>query len=196
MREPDGGRTGRMKRLGGWLVLAVAVAVIALAAVAAPGPVRLAEAFPTDGATLDAPPTDVWIAFSDGVQADTFHLVVAPDGGGGPVSGTARLEGGVLAVPVSISEPGGYRVGYHLLLPDGRQLSGVTRFSVTAARDPVVAPRDPSSRGTGHQHAGRDPLTLSLLMVDLVLIAGLLAVMIRRPRRSPPSRPVTGRANP
>jgi methionine-rich copper-binding protein CopC len=184
-----------MKRLGGWLVLAVAVTVIALAAVAAPGPVRLAEAFPADGAALNAPPTDVWIAFSDGVPADTFHLVVAPDGGGATVSGTPRQDGRVLAVPVSISEPGGYRVGYHLLLPDGRQLSGVIRFSVTAAGDPVAAPRVPSGRGTGHEHAGRDPLTLGLLVVDLVLIAGLLAVMIRRPR-PPPSRPVAGQANP
>ncbi|HTF10875.1 MAG TPA: copper resistance CopC family protein [Asanoa sp.] len=182
-----------MRRLGGALVLAVAVAVVALAVVAASSPVRLAETFPTDGDALKAPPAEVWIAFSDVVRPQTFHLAVVPDGGGPPVSGTAHLDGSFLAVPVSISGPGGYRVGYHVLLPDGRQLSGVTRFSVTGAGDPVAALRDPataardlSDPGICHEHAGRDPLTLGLLVVDLVLIVGLLAVMIRRSRPRPP----------
>ena len=185
-------------RLGGWLVASVAIAVVVLAAVAEPAPVRLASTFPTDGAELDAPPAEVSIAFSALPRPETFHLTVAPDGGGAPVSGAARVDGPVLTVPVSITGTGGYVVGYHVLLADGHQLSGSTRFSVTTTGAPVTRPRDLSGAGgaaAGHDHAGRDPLSLGLLAVNLVLIATLLVVMIRRPRprRSPP---VGGRANP
>ena len=106
--------------------------------------------------TLDAPPAEVSIAFSALPRPETFHLTVAPDGGGAPVSGAARVDGPVLTVPVSDHR--------HRRLPR-RLPRPARRRSPALGQHPVLGDhhRRPGHRGraTRPAPAVRPPVTIT-----------------------------------
>lgn len=186
-RRPATGRA--WERLVGWLILAVIVSVATLAIVAEPVPLRVLSSYPADRAVLDQPPASATVSLDGMLRPAEYHLSVRPATGGALVStAPARLDGQSLMVPVRIVATGSYLAAYHVRLEDGRELSGITRFSV-AGNGPAAAPPPPAAAPpTAHVHGlAGDPLTVVLLLVDVVLVAVLVVVMAwqrRRPRRT------------
>lgn len=173
-------------RLGGWLILAIVVSVATLAVVADPAELRVASSYPTDRAVLDRPPASATVSLDGMLRPAEYHLSVGPAAGGGLVSLTpAQLDGRSLVVPVRIGQAGDYRMVYHVRLEDGRQLTGSTTFSVTTAGDPGAAPPPVAGPSSAHAHEMQgDPLTVVLIVADLVLIVVLVALFALR-RRQP-----------
>lgn len=165
---------------------AAAVAVGALVVLGAVRPTQLRSADPGDRATTATAPDTVALTF-DGTPALTeYHLGVSATDGTSVTSGAVRLERDRLAVPVRIDTDGTYLVGYHLLFTDGRELTGFTRFTVSAA-----GPADPGSTTVAaqttqaaHAHSGTDPLSAAFVVLDAVLVVALLVLLLRRPRRA------------
>ncbi|GAA2868401.1 hypothetical protein Acy02nite_84210 [Actinoplanes cyaneus] len=173
---------GHHRRLlaAGVLVLATLV-IVALRGGIGDEP-RLTGMDPPDGARLDAIPTVVTLDFADDPQL--AHLVVEDPAGRTVSSGDTRVDGARVAVPVQAGSEGLYQVGYHVTFARGGELAGTTSFTVgTAAAAGRPAAPDAAA---GHTHAGKDPLSLVLLAVDLLLTAVLLFLLLRRPRTRTP----------
>ncbi|WP_426502253.1 copper resistance CopC family protein [Dactylosporangium sp. McL0621] len=183
--RPAPARPGPVRRmLGGFVVAAVAITVATLALLDPPA--RFTGTDPADGTVLGAPPSRVAAVFTGGFEPREMHLTVAPAGGGPSVTtGPVRRDGSAITVAVSITATGEYLVGYHVLLADGRELSGITRFTVSGT-GPAPAAGGPPAEAEGdggHVHGGDDPLSLGLLALDLVLLVVVAIVLLRRPRR-------------
>lgn len=173
----------RAGTLGSLAVAVVAVLVVVLAARVDAAPTRLAATVPADGATLATAPGEVRLTFTGLADPSVYHVDVATTDGVHVTDGAARLTGQTLVVPVRIAHPGTYLVGYHLVLGSGRELSGTSRFVVTSTGNgPAPPATDPAPDPTGGHDHGVDPLSLAVIVADGLLIAFLLAVMLRRPR--------------
>jgi methionine-rich copper-binding protein CopC len=185
----------RSGRVGSLAVAVVAVLVVVLAARVDAAPTRLAATVPADGATLTTAPGEVRLTFTGLVDPSVYHVEVATTGGVRVTDGAARLTGQTLVVPVRIEHPGMYLVGYHLVLGGGRELSGTSRFVVTSTGTgvppPAAVPAPAPDSAAAHQH-GVDPVSLAVLGADGVLIAFLLAVLLRRPRGDRTPRDASG----
>lgn len=180
LRRLTGTRAGTV---GSLAVAVVAVLVMVLAARVDATPTRLAATVPADGATLATAPGEVRLTFTGLTDPSVYHVDVATPDGIRVSDGAVRLAGQTLVAPVRIAHPGTYLVGYHVVLGSGRELSGTSRFVVTSttnsAPPPAAGPApDPAA---GHDH-GVDPLSLAVLVADGLLIAFLLAVLLRRRR--------------
>ena len=184
MTAPAQARPKDGSRWFGYLVAAVVCGVVALAAVTDQPTTRVAGVTPADGSTVAGPPAEVAVIFDGVVRAREFHLSVAPAGQGRSVAaGPAKLEERRLVLPVSVTTAGAYLAAYHVLLTDGRELTGVIRFTVAAGGPPVPAAADaPPTGAGGHQHGADDPLSLGLLVLDLLLVVVVAVVLLRRPR--------------
>lgn len=161
------------------------VIVFGLSLAPDPDPVRLVGTFPADGEVLAAAPAAAAVTFSRPVDPVRVHLSVSPAEGGPVVStGAPQLVGEDVTVGLSIVRPGTYLLAYHVLLPDGREQTGVRRF-VVAGMD-GVAPTIGADRDEvpvpGHHHVGDDLFSRGLLVLDGVLILVVLALILRRPR--------------
>jgi hypothetical protein len=128
----------------------------------------------------------VTLTFSADVDPEQVHLDVTSETGGSVIVGGPRVQGRTVVQPVTIVNSGGYRVGYHVVFEDGRAASGLSRFTVDG--NEPVGPRPDGAAGQGpeqeqgHAHGPTDPLSLAIVLVDVVLIGVLLAVVCRRPR--------------
>ncbi|MEW2428640.1 copper resistance CopC family protein [Micromonospora sp. NPDC047644] len=184
MTAPEAARSRPGSRWFGYLIAAVVCAVVALAALTDQPSARVAAVTPADGATVAGPPAEVVVTFEGTVRAREFHLAVAPAGQSRSIAaGPAKLEEQRLVLPVRVQTAGAYLAAYHVLLTDGRQLSGTTRFTVAAGGPPVSVAADAPSVGPGgHQHGADDPLSVGLLVLDLLLVVVVAVVLLRRPR--------------
>ncbi|MGW4461213.1 copper resistance CopC family protein [Micromonospora sp. NPDC004704] len=169
-------------RLGAALAVFAALAIGVPAVVGGPE-TELTGVSPTDGTTVPGPPAEVALVFTGPVDPREFHLTVADRNGRVVSSGAARLDGQRIVVPLALVPAGAYRVAYHVALPDGQELDGITDFSVTAgsAERWTAPPPDPALAGA-HAHGGADPLSVVLTCVALLLIGALLYLLLSRPR--------------
>ncbi|MCI4061219.1 copper resistance protein CopC [Micromonospora sp. R77] len=187
MPVPAAGDRRRGRLLGAAVVLVV-VTVGLLVALSESSPATLRAVTPADGATLAAPPPTVALVFDREVAPREVHLTVTTAGGDRVTVGPPTVAGTTVTAPVSISAAGGYLIGYHVVLPGGREVSGVDRFRVTAAGPgvPATAVPDPAAEAagaaTGHQHGGDDPLSLGLSLVAVAALLALLTVLVRPAR--------------
>ncbi|WP_329107756.1 copper resistance protein CopC [Micromonospora sp. NBC_01699] len=163
------------------LVVFAALAIGVPAVVGGPE-VELTGISPADGATVPGPPVEVALDFTGPVVSDDFHVTVANLRGAVVSSGAARLDGQRVVVPVGLLPAGGYRVAYHVALADGRELDGVTDFTVAGGSERWVAPAPEAAPTGAHGHGGADPLSIVLTCVALLLIGALLNLLLRRPR--------------
>jgi copper resistance protein C len=179
--------------LGALAVTAVAVLVLTLSTAVGSGPPRLTAVTPGDDSSVAVAPSQVALTFSQPPDLARSHIAVAgvAGGAGAPNSaGQPRLSGQTVLLPLSGIAPGTYVVGYHVVFGDGRELSGLTRFTVARGGSgpaPSVRPTGPSTEepaeaAAGHDHGAADPAGLGLVLADAVLVAGLVVVMLRRPR--------------
>jgi len=94
---------------------------------------------------------------------------------------------------------GQYRVGYHTVFADGRELSGQLTFTVGAAAPGTDTGDNADTADTGgvqadqqppaaaHAHGAADPVTLGILALDVAaLVVGLVVVL--RGRRAARAR--------
>ncbi|MEV4625778.1 copper resistance CopC family protein [Micromonospora sp. NPDC049523] len=172
-------------RLGTALAVFAALAIVVPAVVGGPE-IELTEVSPGDGATVPGPPAEVALVFSGPVDSREFHLTVADRTGRAVTSGDERLDGQRIVVPLTLVPAGAYRVAYHVVLPDGREVTGMSEFSVAAGSPErwVAPPPDPATSGAHAHGGGADPLSIVLTCVALLLIGALLNLLLRRPRPS------------
>ena len=169
-------------------VAAVAVLVVSLMVSLGSTPARLTAAVPGDGTALATGPAQVSLTFSAPLDPDNTHVAVGTGNGARVPAGTARVAGRTVVLPVDITGRGTYLVAYHVVLGDGREVSGVTRFAVETGPPPadVAAPtltEDWAGAAGTHAHEPTDPLSVVLLVGNGVLIVVVVALLIRRPRR-------------
>jgi len=182
----DGGSAAVVRRrVSGIAVAAVALAVVGLGLAAKPAPLEAVATYPAAGAVLDGSPGQVWVSLRGAARPREFHIAVSHRDGGVPVAtAAARLEGQNLVATVPVLPAGEYLMGYHVVLADGRQISGLSPFTVGAAGGP---PPPAAAPPAGHAHGGKDPVTGALLVLNIVLI-GLVTLLFLRRRRRPSAR--------
>jgi copper resistance protein C len=162
--------------------------LIALAGLLVPAPARagagdsLISSDPPDGAALASAPATVTLTFGTSPVPSLSHIAVATaDGiavGAGEVTGADRSA---LRLPVSIHRAGDYTIGYHAVLRDGAEQTGVLRFSVGTGLPPATT----AAAVPTHQHSV-DPVSAVLLLADLAVLVTVL-LLLRRP--AGPARP-------
>ncbi|GAB3058886.1 copper resistance CopC family protein [Micromonospora schwarzwaldensis] len=144
-------------------------------------PARLEAVEPADGTSVVASPTRVSLRFNTAPHPRVMHLTVVGPAGEKVSSGDPVLNDNLISVPVSASRPGPYQVGYHVELDDGTPVAGIATFTVGQGAPTTAGPVE--AAGAAHEHhLERDTSTLVLVLIDLVLVAGLVSVLLRRPR--------------
>jgi hypothetical protein len=126
----------------------------------------------------------VTLQFSGTTELAVAHVVVEDPRGVTVSRGDAEVSGPRVRQPVNATGDGLFQVGYHVVATDGTESSGVLRFTVGAAPAAGPVPRAPEA-AVGHVHLTKDPLSLLLVLIDLVLVVVLLIVMLGR---RPPAR--------
>ncbi|MFE7562081.1 copper resistance protein CopC [Kitasatospora sp. NPDC057500] len=189
-RAPDrgAGRAGSPRAFQRTMAIGLGLLVVVLAAVgwlSSAEEVKLSGASPAAGGRVAQAPAEVALTFSGAVRSSTLMLAVNGTDGTSVTDGTPELDGGRLSVPVSITEPGAYRVTYRLALDRGRVVSGTTEFVVGDGPLPEGAEElaeAGSDSDDGHGHGVEGPFNIALLCLDALLLPGALVLMLRRPR--------------
>jgi methionine-rich copper-binding protein CopC len=180
-------------------VLLLVLSVVVLAFIENATPARLTSSTPTEGDRLTAAPPTVSLTFNGPLNPDRTHVTVATASGVSVGNGAAETAGRTVTQPVAVAAGGRYLIAYHVTFGDGRDLSGLFAFNVGTgtADDPaasgqgsVPVPTGPPSgavsggpdTGAGHSHGDPDPLTLTVIAVDLAVAAVVLWVLHRRRR--------------
>ncbi|WP_213002540.1 copper resistance CopC family protein [Winogradskya consettensis] len=166
-------------------ILAALAVFVVVRALDVPEPVRLQAVEPADASTAGAAPTAVSLLFTAAPRPTTIHLVaVGPDGD--EVSrGEPVVTGNRVSVRVEASLPGRYQIAYHVVTGEGKAVTGQSAFMVRGDSTAfAAAPAAPLTGAdlAGHAHMNRDGGTLALVLLDLVLVAALVLIMVRRPR--------------
>jgi copper transport protein len=158
----------------------------------------LLSSSPADGSRVAAPPARVRMLFSEPIVPELSHVTIAGVRGGAMrlvVSGDPH-EVRAMEAPISIHDPGGYRVTWHIISADGHPVSGSFVFFVGDS----LAPVPPSEIDTHAHHDGQmqmsdvEPgiagaaLTPALLrglaLSALLALCGLLAFVAHEPAES------------
>jgi methionine-rich copper-binding protein CopC len=171
-------------------LVALSVALPALITDTAPAEFDTIE--PGDGAILAAPPDTVSLRFTGDFVPSQVHVAVATATGTAVRCGEPVVDGQTVRTPVAATGDGVYLIAYHVVLGDGRDLSGLTRYTVDshapAGAVPAGAvPASPPDRAPegepagGHAH-GDDPVSIALTIAATLLIVALVALLVRRPR--------------
>ena len=115
--------------LGALLAAAFALA-LGLAAPAG-AHTTLLSSDPTDGATLQAPPSAITLNFDEPVQASTLQLAVTDSGGATVSKQPPTVTGSTVVQALPSSLPGGtYTLSYRLVSVDGHPVSNSISFTV------------------------------------------------------------------
>ncbi|MFJ6194985.1 copper resistance protein CopC [Micromonospora sp. NPDC092111] len=145
-------------------------------------PARLQAVEPADGASVTVSPTEVALRFNAAPHPRVMHITVVGPGGEEVTRGDPVVDGTLVSVAVAANRPGPYRVGYHLDLGDGRPVAGLTTFTVGQGAGTTAGPVEAAGPAHGGHHMERDASTLVLVLIDLALMAGLVWILVRRPR--------------
>lgn len=116
------------------LTLLVALPVIAHA--------DLASAIPADGATLDAPPAEITLTFTEGLSASKASFKVVDASGATVLTARPAKDGAAsMTADGSALAPGAYTIKWTAAAQDGHTTRGQLRFTVAA---PTPAPATPA----------------------------------------------------
>jgi copper resistance protein C len=105
---------------------------------------ELRSSTPASGASLDSPPRQVVLTFSDEVDPRYANLTLAV-GGGRPHALRQKVEGNRVAAELdgdSAKASGRWSVGYRVVSADGHPITGVLSFTV---KQPTPTPSTPIS---------------------------------------------------
>jgi methionine-rich copper-binding protein CopC len=155
-----------------------------LGAFPAYGHVSLASSDPADGATLDAPPGQAVLVFSDPVNGALSRTALLIDGAPVTPPQPVRVDGDTITVPLP-AQAGRYRVAYRVVGVDGHRIDGQIRFTVSGSPrsttpPSAAAPDQPSSdAGTPRQAANSArPALVRGSQSSLWPLAGLGALLL------------------
>lgn len=182
------------------LLAAAVAAVVGLCPAAAWARGTAVVSDPPDNAALSTAPASVTLTGQSAPDPAASHVSLW-DATGRPLDTGAPLtaHGNSLSRRVTIPGSGDYTVTYHLVFADGSDAVGAVHFSVgtgTPPSAPSPAAEAAEAAAGAHQHTGVDPLGGSLLIVDVVVLAGALLLLATRPRtRREPGRD-TGQTGP
>ncbi|MER7333890.1 MULTISPECIES: copper resistance CopC family protein [unclassified Micromonospora] len=168
---------------GAALTVAALVAVLALAGridsqSTAASKVEVVSVDPADGAVLSGAPTAVRIRVAGRPDLAGSHISVY-DADRSLLNQGALTAAGRdgLTQAVRATGSGEVAVAYHVVTVDGRDASGIARFTVGA---PGGAP-PPEPPAPAHAH-GIDPVGAALLAVDGLALLAVLVLLARRSR--------------
>ena len=151
------------------------------------------SANPADRAALSRAPSTVDLRTSAAPDPAASHVTVW-DAAGSDLDTAALSDSGgqTLSQPVAIRSTGNFTVAYHVVFTDGHDVIGVLRFSVGTGMAPPVPPaaqqRADQQVALQHEH-GIDPLSGSLLVLDVVVVAAVALLLFSNPRRRGAGRP-------
>lgn len=142
-------------------VAVAALALMGLSLTAAPvwAHARLVSSDPPGGATLEQPPEQVVLEFSERIEASFGGVQLFDPAGDRVPTADARIEGSQVRLPVSeLPEPGVYTVVFRILSADGHPVE--SRFTFTlAAPEPVPTQTEPEPTPTSTTDAAPDDPT-------------------------------------
>jgi len=166
------------RRAGAATVVLVALAVGVLAFASTAAPATFEAVTPSAGAQLSVAPQDVSVQFAGHFEPAEYHMSVVSANGTAVGCGPVVLSTQMIKTAVQISTPGTYRVAYHVLLADGRELAGESAFTVANGRS---GPCEAAAPQADHVH-GDDPLSVVLTLIAVGSIFALAVIVLRRPR--------------
>ena len=182
--------------------------MVAVLLVAAPAQAHdyLVDSTPEQGATLDAPPTQVSLEFNTAIGQKFAQVAVVGPGGAAFQQGDPVVDGAVVTQQVDAIPPGSeVTISYRVVSSDGHPIGGTVPFTVaagtadaqqtpetTTAATPTATPAPtasddvaPAATSTGAEAGGGSLLPwLGLLFVAAATIAGVATFAISRRRRS------------
>ncbi|WP_328967456.1 copper resistance CopC family protein [Streptomyces sp. NBC_00239] len=130
------------------LVVPLTAALVWAAAPQASAHTGLLSSSPSDGATVDALPSDVRLTFSDEMSQQYAKVALTGPDGSPAGEGEPRVEGKSATLTVKPGLPAGrYTVGYRVVSADGHPVAGSYTFTVkeTAGATPPPASSPASS---------------------------------------------------
>ncbi|MFG3708317.1 copper resistance protein CopC [Micromonospora sp. NPDC047670] len=171
---------------GAALTVAALVAVLALAgridsSSTTSSRAEVASVHPADGAVLADAPSAVRIRVDGRPDVSRSHIS-AYDADRSLLNRGALTAAGPdgLAQAIAVTAGGEVAVAYHVVTADGRDASGVARFTVGAAGG-AAAPPEPAAPAHAH---GVDPVGAALLAVDGLVLLAVLVLLARRRSRA------------
>lgn len=168
-----------LRRAGVAAVVVVGVQMLGLGVLADQQAATVTGISPADGAVLNRPPARVALLLSEGLPPAQVHLSVSTVDGVAVSTGPVSVSDGVVTLAVHATAPAQYLIVYHAQWGDGRETSGISRFTVSTG-GAGAAPPDTVAAAAGHVHTAKDPLSAVLVTVDAVLIVALLGLLLRR----------------
>jgi len=169
------------------LVGGVAAIMLALAPGAGWASDWLTFADPAAGAALTDAPAAVVLTFTATPDPSLSHVSVRTEVGTEVGQGEAVGVGTRgLRLAVSIRSSGDYTVAYHAVFTSGTEAVGALRFSVGTGQAPLPLKVDAAQTArqavtAGHDHSV-DPLSGTLLVIDMVVLLSVLTMLWLRPR--------------
>ncbi|TRW43062.1 copper resistance CopC family protein [Georgenia yuyongxinii] len=122
-------------------LLLVLGALLVLPTVPAAAHDELVSTTPADRATVDVPPGELQLVFSQPVLGVGTQVVVEDPDGNLIAAGEPQVAGGQVVVPLPDALPAGqYRVRWRVTSGDGHPVTGELRFIATAGTTAVAAP--------------------------------------------------------
>ncbi|WP_338600576.1 copper resistance CopC family protein [Saccharopolyspora sp. SCSIO 74807] len=140
---------------------------------------------PVGGATLQQPPAQARLTFSDPVNPQFVTVAVTDQDGGHPSLPAPAVENNQVVQPLPSLSNGGYTIAYRIVSADGHPVAGQIQFTISASTPPstaapgVNASPPPSATGTEEQSSGAWLLWAGGALVVILLIAGVV-VSLRR----------------
>lgn len=126
---------------GGWLVAGVVTAAPASAHA------QLITTSPTDGARLSSAPSQVTLQFSEHVTIGPGYARVLDAGGSRVDTGTPKVSGDVVTIPLRGTLPkGGYVVTYRVISEDSHPVAGAYSFAV--GNGPLISAQSIKAKDT------------------------------------------------
>lgn len=129
----------------------------------------LRSSTPASGASLDSPPQQVVLTFSEEVDP-RYANVTLTAGGGRPHALSQEVAGNRVAAEVdeaTAKTSGRWSVGYRVVSADGHPITGVLTFTVKLPAQPTPSPPSPisSSPGPSQSSTATQPTSLATAAV-------------------------------
>ena len=194
-RSPRRPRRARIAALFVGVVVGL-FGLFAFPAGAAQAHAALIRTSPAQGSIVTSAPSEIVVTFSEAVQpVATRIMVIAPDGKRID-SGSPRVQGDDMHIPVRTNVPGGtYLVSYRVISADSHPVGGGFTYSV-GAPSPGGAPKPVNGGETDKVVATSVSVMQFVGFVGLILVLGpamvLIALWPRRLDRRQPIRIVYG----
>jgi methionine-rich copper-binding protein CopC len=110
----------------------------------------LVSANPAENSVVAEAPAAISLMFDEDLLIlgdKNPNQIEVSDESGNQVSGVATVNGPIISVPVTITEPGRYNVSYRVASSDGHVVTGKYRFTL-ASPEVITSPVEPAEDGS------------------------------------------------